>query len=76
MLSINKPITLGDIKRLTEMTEELLTIAQNAKLDLNQNIADDDEDGYRQNCIDIADEVEHVWLSIGDWKNDVENNLE
>ena len=76
MLSIDKPITLGDIKRLTEMAEELLTIAQNAKLDLNQNIDDDDEDGYRQNCIDIADEVENVWLTIGDWKNDVENNLQ
>ena len=76
MLSINKPITLGDIKRLAEMADELMTIANNAKLDLNQNIADDDEDGYRQNCIDIADEVENVWLSVGDWKNDVENNLE
>ena len=76
MLSIDKPITLGDIKRLAEMADELMTIANNAKLDLNQNITDDDEDGYRQNCIDIADEVENVWLAVGDWKNDVENNLE
>ena len=75
MLSITKPITLGDIKRLTEMAEDLLAIADNAKLDLNKNITDNDEDGYRSNCEDIADEVEHLWLSIGDWKNDVENNL-
>ena len=76
MLSIDKPITLGDVKRLAEMADELMNIVNNAKLDLNQNIDDDDEDGYRQNCVDICDEVESVWLSIGDWKNDVENNLE
>ena len=76
MLSINKPITLGDIKRLAEMADELQRIVEMAKMDLNQNITDDDEDGYRQNCVDIADEVENVWLTIGDWKNDVENNLE
>ena len=76
MLSINKPITLGDIKRLAEMADELQRIIEMAKTDLNQNISDDDEDGYRQNCVDIADEVENVWLTIGDWKNDVENNLQ
>ena len=74
MLSINQTITMGDIKRLEEMANSLLEIAQMAKTDLGEAIADDDADLYAQHCVDIEDEVDDLWTSIGDWVADCNRN--
>ena len=67
MNSIDQTITLGQIRRLTDIANQLLTIAQTAKTDLNEAIANDDADAYRQNEIDIIDETNDLWTELGDW---------
>ena len=74
MLSMNQTITMGDLKRLEEMANSLLAVVQMAKTDLNEAIAENDEDLYAQHCVDIEDEVDDLWTSIGDWVADCNRN--
>ena len=67
MLSMEQKITMGDIKRLEEMANSLLEIAQMAKTDLGDALADDDADLYLQHSIDIIDETSTIINDLNDW---------
>ena len=72
MLSMEQNITLGDIRKLKEMAEELMALATAAKNDINKAIDDNDADAYTAIETDLIDETQMLWESLGDWVNNAE----
>ena len=72
MLSMEQNITLGDIRKLKEMAEELMALATAAKNDINKAIDDNDADAYTEIETDLIDETQMLWESLGDWVNNAE----
>ena len=74
MLSMDQKITMGNLKRLEEMANSLLKNIQTAKTELGEAIANDDALVYEMCSVDLIDEVDYLWTSIGDWVADCNRN--
>ena len=67
MLSIEQTITMGDIKNLKELANELLQLAESARMDLNHAIDNNDLTAYEEVESDLIDEVQTVKFELADW---------
>lgn len=67
MLSIEQKITLGDVKNLKDLANELLHLVESARMDLNYAIDNNDVAAYDEFENDLISQVETVKFELGDW---------